>query len=137
MRIVETPMKSTPIPMPLVLFALLATPPWGCFVGDADDEGTSEEADSWDPEFCAPPSALLTFGTLDGHFCAPPCMADPDCPTSAAGTHATCSLATREDEPPSYCALLCELDTYTCPAGSTCKDLMDPMHPGVGLCTFP
>jgi hypothetical protein len=25
----------------------------------------------------------------------------------------------------------------TCPVGSSCKDVMDPMAPGVGLCTYP
>lgn len=104
--------------------------------GDGDGDGDLGE-DPWSPEACLPPSEVVGVVGLVGDFCSSPCINDADCPPSPEGTQAACVLIAMEGEPPSSCAMICELAQITCPSGSTCKDLMNPNYPGSGLCTYP
>jgi hypothetical protein len=103
---------------------------------DTTDTGGS---DPWDPAMCMEPSAVLMVGDLPGNFCSAPCEGsmDPSCPAGPDGTFAQCALTTMAGAEPTFCALICMVAQDACPVGSTCKDLMDPMNPGIGLCTYP
>ncbi|NJK32913.1 MAG: hypothetical protein HC927_11185 [Deltaproteobacteria bacterium] len=106
---------------------------------DTEDTTDTDGADPWDPATCMMPSQVLMVGNLEGNFCAQPCMGamDMSCPAGPMGTFAQCALTTMQGAEPSFCALICMTAQDSCPAGSTCKDLMDPMNPGLGLCTYP
>ncbi|MFV8750840.1 hypothetical protein ACNOYE_09855 [Nannocystaceae bacterium ST9] len=111
-----------------------------CQLPGADTTDTTTDtggSDPWDPAACAEPSQVLMVGDLAGNFCSSPCAADADCPVAPAGTQGACALTTMQGADPSFCALICQPAMDSCPAGSTCKDLMDPMNPGLGLCTYP
>lgn len=83
------------------------------------------------------PSIAVMVGELPGAFCSAPCMADADCPEVPDGATAGCFLIADGGMNPTNCAIACSLDMEVCPAGSSCKDLMDPNNPGLGLCTYP
>ena len=106
--------------------------------GDGDGDGDPGE-DPWNPATCAAPSQVLMVGNLPGNFCAAPCANNSaDCPPGPdMGTAGQCALTTMMGADPSFCALVCQVANDACPAGSSCKDLMDPMNPGLGLCTYP
>jgi hypothetical protein len=110
-----------------------------CGLGGGDGDGDGDPGgDPYDPATCAAPSMVLMVGELPGNFCSAPCMNNSaDCPAGPVGTQAACALTTMQGADPSFCALVCSPAMDACPAGSSCKDLMDPMNPGVGLCTYP
>jgi hypothetical protein len=111
-----------------------------CGIGGGDGDGDGDPGDDpWNPASCTPPSQVLMVGDLAGNFCSAPCMGamDMSCPPGPAGTQAACALTTMAGADPSFCALVCQPANDGCPAGSSCKDLMDPMNPGLGLCTYP
>ncbi len=109
----------------------------GADTTDTTDTTDTGGADPWDPATCMDPSQVLMVGDLAGDFCSSPCAADADCPMAPAGTQAACALTVMAGDPPSFCALICQPAMDTCSPGSTCKDLMDPMNPGLGICTYP
>ncbi len=113
-----------------------------CQLGGGTETETGDDTDTgdggdWDPATCEMPSQVLMVGDLPGNFCSSPCMSDADCPPGTAETQPACALTTMAGADPSFCALICQTSMDSCPTGSTCKDLMDPNNPGIGLCTFP
>jgi hypothetical protein len=121
--------------------------PLECTNGTCQIPGSEEETettdtdtggdDVWDPAMCMAPSMVLMVGALEGNFCSSPCVASMDCPAGPAGTQAQCALTVEDGAPPSFCALICQPAMDACGPGSSCKDLMDPGNPGLGLCTYP
>lgn len=96
------------------------------------------EGDPWDPDpaTCVKPADPLMVQDIEGAFCSAACMANADCPAGPAGTMSLCILSL-DGMNPTNCALVCQVAMDGCPAGSSCKDLMDAMNPGVGVCTYP
>ena len=105
---------------------------------DAPTTGTSTggttggATDPYDPATCD--GDPLGVGGIEGAFCSPTCTMSSDCPAGPMGTQAQCVLTTMMGQPPTNCALICQVDNDMCPEGSTCKDLM---MMGAGICTYP
>lgn len=106
---------------------------------DTTDSTDTGGGDPWDPAMCEAPSQALGVGDLEGNFCSAPCQGSMDmsCPAGPEGTFAQCALTTMGETEPTFCALICMVAQDTCSPGSSCKDLMDAMNPGLGLCTYP
>jgi len=111
--------------------------------GDGDGDPTTTTTggamnESWDPAECDPMSVIGIMG-IDGNFCTNICTGQgneaAECAVPPAGTQAGCVLS--DGMGTMFCALICDPMNDTCPMGSSCKDLMDPMNPGLGLCTYP
>jgi hypothetical protein len=102
--------------------------------GDGDGAPGACES-SWDPAMCTDGAIPIGVQGIEGGFCACTCASDADCPVADPGTQSGCVLS--DGMGGMFCALICDPANDACPAGSTCKDLMDPNNPGLGLCTFP
>ena len=94
---------------------------------------------------CQPDEAPLMDGQLPvaGGHCAPIAMCPNDdcthpmaCPPAPEGVTAAGQVAWSDGMGGNYCGLICDLgmDSADCPAGSTCKDLMQM---NLGVCTYP
>jgi hypothetical protein len=110
--------------------------------GDGDGDGDGDpggECNTYDPNMCAPPGALLMVADVEGNFCSCPCATNEDCPMGPAGTTPGCVLGMMGGMTPNLCGLICTpamgMMDDDCPEGSTCKEV--PSQPGVGLCTYP
>ncbi|MFO7562249.1 MAG: hypothetical protein R6X02_06370 [Enhygromyxa sp.] len=118
--------------------------------GDGDDtDGTPMWGDGpyfGQPPACQPEEMPIGVQGIEGGFCAPSCMctdamctnADA-CPPAPGGSTAQPQCALDDGMGGAFCALICmvEADPDQCPAGATCKDLMNAQFPGIGMCTYP
>jgi hypothetical protein len=86
-------------------------------------------------EPCCPGDEPVTFGSIGGSICAPPCDAGQSCPPSIGGGDPQCALALIDPQIPSHCVLLCSQfgSGAECPPGAICRDAMSG---GVGVCTY-
>ena len=122
--------------------------------GDGDGDPTTGGPIEWgdgpyygDPAggCIMPDEIMLADGQLPvpGGHCSPiamcadaNCMNADACPPAPEGTTAVGGVAWTDGMGGNYCALICQFgaDPDECPAGSTCKDLMQM---GLGVCTYP
>jgi|GEM_PF-3284919 len=108
--------------------------------GDDDtaaSEGTDtgDDSDAYGPcedEIC-PVSSLCTAGAVGGEVCSPACGDADPCPDPATGD-ASPMCVPNGPGLGSFCALLCNVGTTTCPDGMSCS----PIEEGaaVGSCVW-
>ncbi|HVI00213.1 MAG TPA: hypothetical protein VM869_15960 [Enhygromyxa sp.] len=127
-----------------------------CGIGGGDGDGDGDgDTPMWGegpyygaPPNCQPDEVPLMDGQLPvaGGHCSPVAMCTDAqctnmdaCPPAPEGSTAQGAILWADQMMNSYCGLLCMVaaDPTQCPAGATCKDLMNPQAPGYGACTYP